>query len=321
MKKITMIVPCYNDAQYIDKCLTSLLNQSSSDFVAIIIDDGSIDESSEIIQQFVSTDPDKFIYVYKENGGIASVRNLGLSLVKTKYFGFIDSDDYLEETMIEQMINKMESDDFDVVVCKFKWIFDDIKKNKITNDGPYTIGSDMLINLFATLWNKVYNTKFVKDLNIGFPDNYRYEDASFLYKITPHITKIGFVDEALVNYVQRDGSITHTHNSKVKDMIYVFEDILNYYKANNLYEEYKDELEFLFVKFFLGNSFLRTTKIKDKHDRELTLQLSWDILNNNFNNWKNNKYIKTKSFRNVYYKSINKSNYKVFAKIFNLLYK
>ncbi len=321
MSQLSIIVPCYNAQLYVKKCLDSLVNQSFGDFTVIIIDDGSTDNTKDVVDFYVKLDSVKFKYIYQENGGIASVRNLGLKHVTTKYFGFLDSDDYFEDTMIEKMINKIKSENSQLVVCNFTWIYDDISKNRVTTEGPYNLENDMMINLFATLWNKIYDTEFIKSLNIQFPDNYRYEDASFLYKITPHIKKISFINESLINYVQRDGSITHTHNSKVKDMIYVFDDILNYYKKNDLYELYKDELEFLFIKFFLGNSFLRTIKITDKKDRKITLQLSWDILNNNFKYWKKNKYIKGYSARNMYYKLISKSNYNLFATLFNIIIK
>jgi len=174
--------------------------------------------------------------------------------------------------------------------------------------------------MFATLWNKLYRTDFVKQLDLHFPDGYRYEDASFLYRLAPFIKKWSYVNEPFVHYRQTVGSITHNHNDRVKDMIYVFNDILTFYKENNLFNDYKVELEYLFIRFFLGNSFLRTCQIKDKNDRIKTLDLSYSILVQNFPNWKSNSYINQGGLKNIYFKLINKTTYKLFATIFTFNY-
>jgi len=175
--------------------------------------------------------------------------------------------------------------------------------------------------MFATLWNKLYKTEFIKSLTIDFPVGYRYEDASFLYKITPYIKTWAYVHEPFVHYLQREGSITHNHNEKVKDMIHVFEDLLLFYHQRKLYDAYKSELEYLFIRFFLGNSFLRTCQIKDKQDRQRTLDLSYKILNDNFPHWKANTYLKKGGLKDKYYQTITPLTYRMYAQLFHLIYR
>ncbi len=312
---ISVIVPVYNVEQYLSKCLDTLVNQTIP-IQIIVVNDSSPDNSQNIIDEYAAKYPNIKSYI-KENGGIADVRNFGLSKVDTPYFGFVDSDDYIELDMYEKMLKKAMEDDADVVVSNFIWEYPD--KEIIGIDGPYQPKKEMLVKLMATLWNKLYKTETIKNIPVTFPTGYRYEDAYFLYAITPYLNKISFIEESFVHYVQRDGSITHTHNDKVKDMIIVFEKLLKHYKDNNIYDEYHNELEYLFTKFFLGNSFLRAVKIKDKKDRQTTLDLSIEILTKNFPNYYKNPYLRSlKGMKNFYFRCVRKWNYNLFAFIFSM---
>lgn len=322
MKKLSIIVPCYNVEKYVARTLESLLKQNCDLFTVLAIDDGSTDSTLEILQSYERKYPDTIQVYTKKNGGIAQTRNFGLSLVSTEYFGFLDSDDYIYDGMLEKMLHKAETTQAELVVCNFEWVFETgNKENYITKEGPYQPGKQMMLNLFAVLWNKIYRTNFVRKTSLKFPDGYRYEDASFLYRLVPHVSHVEFVEEPFVAYVQREGSITHTHNEKVKDMVHVFDDLYQYYKENHYLELYKDELEYIFVRFFLGNSFLRSVQIKDKNDRLLTLELSWKTLDDHFPEWKKNKYVKMKGLKNLYYRLINRNNYMLFGKVFALIRK
>lgn len=317
---ISVIVTCYNVRKYLRKTLDSLVNQSIFDKLCIIcIDDGSSDDTLAILYEYAKKYQNFTVHT-QTNQGIAKVRNKGLELVETKYFTFLDGDDYLEENIYERLYDAIEKEQAQMSVCNFVWDFEENKKkNYIFKEGPYDIGKDTILNIFATLWNKMYLTSFVKEMDFKFPDGYRYEDASFLYKLAFHLKKIAFVDEALIYYVQRKESITHTNNEKVKDMVFVFKDLYNYCKKNNFYDLYKDEIEYVFIRFFLGNTFLKAVKIKDVDDRKKTLELNWSLLNDTFPNWKRNKYLKKLSIKNIYYRLINKHNYSLIARMFVLL--
>lgn len=317
--KISVIVPVWNVEKYLSKCIESLINQTVPVKI-LLINDSSPDNSQKIIDMYKEKYPDLIESYIKPNGGIADVRNYGLSKVTTPYFGFLDSDDYVEPDMYEQLLNAIEEEKADIAVSHFFWEYS--KENrKIGIDGPYQPKKEMLVSQMATLWNKIYRTEWVKSVPLQFPTGYRYEDAYFLYCLAPFVRKIAFVDQAFVHYVQREGSITHNNNEKVKDMIHVFESILDFYHKNNLYNEYIIELEYLYTKFFLGNSFLRSVQIKDKTIRKETLNLSYQTLINHFPLYFNNPYLKKlPGLKNRYFRLVRRWNYTFFAFVFRLLF-
>ena len=317
MSCLSVIVPCYNGEKFISRCLESLVNQTLQDIEIIVINDGSTDNSQDIIDSYANKYHN--IKAYKiPNSGIADARNFGVSKVETPYFGFLDCDDYTDVTMFEKMYNKAIETNAQVVVSNFYWVKG--KKKKLEKEGPYNTGKDMLIHLFAVLWNKIYDTAFVRSTNIRFPSGNRYEDAYFLYCLTPNIERLAFVDEAFVHYVQHENSITHNNNEEVKNMITIFDNILNYYAHTNRYDEYHDELEYLHIKFFLGNSFLRSARIDDKQDRDYTIQLGWNMLNDEFPDWHHNHYLKElPGLKNLYFRMVYDWNVMLFAYLFRII--
>ena len=317
MSCLSVIVPCYNGEKFIGRCLESLVNQTLQDIEIIVINDGSTDNSQDIIDSYANKYHN--IKAYKiPNSGIADARNFGVSKVETPYFGFLDCDDYTDVTMFEKMYNKAIETNAQVVVSNFYWVKG--KKKKLEKEGPYNTGKDMLIHLFAVLWNKIYDTAFVRSTNIRFPSGNRYEDAYFLYCLAPNIERISFVDEAFVHYVQHENSITHNNNEEVKNMITIFDNILNYYAHTNRYDEYHDELEYLHIKFFLGNSFLRSARIDDKQDRDYTIQLGWNMLNDEFPDWHHNHYLKElPGLKNLYFRMVYDWNVMLFAYLFRII--
>ena len=317
MSCLSVIVPCYNGEKFIGRCLESLVNQTLQDIEIIVINDGSTDNSQGIIDSYANKYHN--IKAYKiPNSGIADARNFGVSKVETPYFGFLDCDDYTDVTMFEKMYNKAIETNAQVVVSNFYWVKG--KKKKLEKEGPYNTGKDMLIHLFAVLWNKIYDTEFVRSTNIRFPSGNRYEDAYFLYCLAPNIERLAFVDEAFVHYVQHENSITHNNNEEVKNMITIFDNILNYYAHTNRYDEYHDELEYLHIKFFLGNSFLRSARIDDKQDRDYTIQLGWNMLNDEFPDWHHNHYLKElPGLKNLYFRMVYDWNVMLFAYLFRII--
>ena len=317
MSCLSVIVPCYNGEKFIGRCLESLVNQTLQDIEIIVINDGSTDNSQDIIDSYANKYHN--IKAYKiPNSGIADARNFGVSKVETPYFGFLDCDDYTDVTMFEKMYNKAIETNAQVVVSNFYWVKG--KKKKLEKEGPYNTGKDMLIHLFAVLWNKIYDTAFVRSTNIRFPSGNRYEDAYFLYCLAPNIERLALVDEAFVHYVQHENSITHNNNEEVKNMITIFDNILNYYAHTNRYDEYHDELEYLHIKFFLGNSFLRSARIDDKQDRDYTIQLGWNMLNDEFPDWHHNHYLKElPGLKNLYFRMVYDWNVMLFAYLFRII--
>ena len=316
---LTMIVPVYKAEKTLRRCLDSLVHQTLQDMEILVINDGSPDESQRIIEEYAACYP-QIRYFVKENGGIANTRNFALERVEGKYFGFLDSDDYADAAMCEKMVAAAEKAQAQITVSHFEWVYPDHRR--LEKEGPYAPGKEMMIQLFATLWNKIYLTECVRRLPLRFPDGYRYEDACFLYCIVPHVQRLAFVDEAFVSYVQNPASITHTNNHEVKDMIHVFEVITETYRQAGLFEAYHDELEYLHIKFFLGNSFLRSVQIEDAQDRRQTILMAWRRLNDVFPRWRRNRYLKTlPGMKNRYFRTVAGWNILLYAALFHRLKK
>lgn len=318
---VSVIVPCYNCAGTVTKTLDSLAAQKLRDIELVVINDGSTDNTYTVLENWKNNHPEINMALYtKENEGIAETRNFGVSRVKGEYFGFLDSDDYTSPEMYQEMYDLARKDDLELVVSDFFW--KNSKGETRQNEGPYECGTDMMVKLFAVLWNKLYKTDFIHSLDVRFPTGNRYEDNCYLYCLTCHLKRIGFTDHAYVRYIQQEKSITHDNNDQVKNMINVFEIILQYYRDHGYYEEYRDALEYITIKAFLGNSFLRSCKIQDPEDRKKTIRLGWDLLNREFPNWHKNPYLKSLGgMKNRYFSVVYDWNLGFFSWLFHRIQK
>ena len=133
MPKLSIIVPVYNVEKYLDKCLDSILNSTYKDFELIVINDGTKDNSEQIITKYLENEEykDKIIYISKENSGLSDTRNLGMSKATGDYIAFVDSDDYIEPNMYETMMNKALEKDFDIVASDVRLVYENSDKEKV----------------------------------------------------------------------------------------------------------------------------------------------------------------------------------------------
>lgn len=316
MIRVSVIVPVYNVYEYLDKCLKSLVNQTLKDIEIIVVNDGSTDNSQEIIDEYVS----KYDFVksyIKTNGGLSDARNYGMRYATGKYIGFIDSDDYVDIDMYEKMYNKAEEDKSDIVECDLHHTYHDYEDDEI--GARIYDKKELIMNGRSVVWNKIYRRELLEKAGIEFLKGIIYEDVNFFVKLMPHVNKYSYVDNVFVHYVQRKSSINNMYSKKTLDIIYVIEDIITYYKEKNLYDEYKDTLEYLTIRLILCSSFLRMSKIPDKKNRLEAYYLNWSTLVKEFPNWKENKYLRdNKTKRGIYMKSVNKFSYNLYGKIFAL---
>ena len=214
MKKVSVIVPFYNVEKYIDKCLNSLVNQTLEDIEIIIVNDGSKDNSETIAKEYASKYKNKIIYLKKENGGLSDARNYAIPYATGEYIAFLDSDDYIEVNMYEQMYEKAKKENADIVECDFLWEY---PNEKIESKGKiYKDKHDILLNARVVAWNKLIKKELIEKTKIKFPYGLRYEDVEFFYKLIPYINKLDIVNKPFVHYVQRDNSISNSQNSRTK---------------------------------------------------------------------------------------------------------
>lgn len=321
MPKVSIIVPIYNVEMYIEKCLETLVNQTLKDIEIILVNDGSKDSSAEIAKKYLEKYPEKIIYLEKENGGLSDSRNYGLPHAKGEYIAFLDSDDYVEENMYEEMYELAKKEDSDMVQCNFYWEYPDKNKKKIGELKQYSNKKEMLVKTRVEAWNKLIKREIlVKNPEIRFPKGLRYEDVEFTYKLIPYVEKISILNKPFIHYIQRGNSISNTQNERTKEIFDVLDNVIKYYKEKNLYEEYKEQLEYVYVKTVLCRSLLRMVKINDKDIKSQLLKRTWENVNTKFPEWKKNPILKkNKSLKDLYLKTTNKITYKIYCKILSLI--
>ena len=317
MPKVSVIVPVYNVEKYIEKCLQSLTNQTLQDIEIIIVNDGSKDNSKKIVESFMEKFPQKIIYLEKTNGGLSDARNYAIPYATGEYIAFLDSDDYIEVDMYEKMYEIAKKENSDLVKCDFYWEYP--KKIKEDVGQVYYDKKEMLEKVRVVAWNKLIRKSILEKTKIIFPKGYRYEDVEFTYKLIPHLNKVSFLKKPCIHYVQRDNSISNSQNERTKEIFDVLDNVIKYYKENDYYEEYKQQLEYVYTRFLLCSSLLRMCKIKDKQIRKELLCDTWKNLNSKFPEWKKNKILKNKGWKNIYMKTVNRYTFKIYCKIFEVL--
>ena len=243
MKKgISIIVPIYNSEKYLNKCIDSLINQTEKNIEIILVNDGSTDNSEEIIKEY----KDKRIKYYKnKNQGIGKTRNFGIEQATGSYIMFVDSDDYIEKNACEKMYNKAVNENLDVVLCDFYKEYDngnieEIHTNSFNNSSLKE--NPNIITDYLCPWAKIYDRKMIIDNNIKFVENLKYEDAPFVIKALCTAKKIGKIDECLNYYLIHDNSETTVRDKKCFDILQIIDIIRNYTSNFDYLKEKIDEL-------------------------------------------------------------------------------
>lgn len=298
MTKISVIIPTYNREKYVKKCLDSILNQTLKDIEIIIVDDGSQDNTKEIVNSY----KDKRIkYIYKNNTGIGDTRNKGISLSKGEYISFVDIDDYIDELMLEKMYKKAKKDDLDIVICNYIEINEKTKQEKKYNLLSFENTS---LKKLPNIINKTNlgpcNKIFKKELfnELLFPTNIKYEDMALVIKLYKKAKKIGKIDEYLSYFTIHEKSETTIRDELVFD-IFKSLDIIRNTLNENIYQE---ELETLIISK-LTNYNIQQKYQEDKKIAKKFINDSFNYLNKYYPNYKNNKYFKERKLKGIIEKS------------------
>lgn len=320
MKSVSVIVPFYNVENYIEKCLQTLVGQTLDDIEIILVNDGSKDRSMVVVEKFLEQYPEKIVYLEKENGGLSDARNYAIPYAKGEYIAFLDSDDYVEKTMYKDMYELAKKEDSDMVECNFYWEYPGKKKEDVGI--VYNGKKEMLEKVRVVAWNKLIKKEVLEKSKVTFPKGLRYEDVEFTYKLIPYLDKVSFLKKPCVHYIQREGSISNNQNERNKEIFDVLEHVIDFYKENDLYDEYKDELEYIYIRYAFCSSLLRIVKIKDEFVQRKLLDLTWEKVNTTFPNWKKNPVLKSKKdLKSIYLKTINKFTFEMYSTLFSLFQK
>lgn len=299
--KVSVIVPVYNTEKYLRRCLDSLVNQTIEDIEIIVINDCSPDNSKEILKEYEKKYKDKIkVFHNKTNKGIGYNRNYGIKKATGEYIGFVDSDDWVNETMYDKLYKKAKEDNLDLVLCNFHKMLE--KENNLEEIASSEISyfkntnlkqtPNLLLDVELAPWNKLYKKELIKE--ITFPENLKYEDTIFVLKAMARSKKIGMVDEKLNYYLVRSKSETTVMNKKVYDILKVSKMMIDELKSHDYYNDVKDYAEAMTIR----NLFRYTLQQRYQKDKKLAngfIDDAFKFLNEEFPNWKQNKIWKKRN--------------------------
>lgn len=225
--KVSVVVAAYNVEKYIERCLSSLRNQTLREIEFLIVNDGSTDNTKKICEAFEQVDS-RFRIISQTNGGLSEARNTGIKYANANFIAFVDADDYVHETCYEKLYKTMKEENADVVICDFIKVWEDQRLNSLKSKRCYfnksLLKGNTLTNFlirhdesFVVAWNKLYKLEIVKHHNISFTNKAFFEDVGFMVQYLMFAKKISYLNEPLYNYVQRDGSITKSYNPIIED--------------------------------------------------------------------------------------------------------
>lgn len=264
MTKVSVILPVYGVAQYIEKCTESLLSQTLPEMEFIFVDDHGPDNSIELVQKKIEGHPreKQFVFLRPEhNMGAGMARNYGIPHAKGEYIAFVDSDDWIEPDMFEQLYNEAKrSKDADLCFCQISKDFVESEKSSTPSQivsnpdipsGIMTADTKRFflthyVSLFSTY---IYRREMIVQNEIHFPESRSADDSFFITSALVFAKSMAKVDKPLYHYILRPGSVTTTKDStKYQKRLATFSSLMAFLKEKNVYDEYHDEVDFIYLK-------------------------------------------------------------------------
>ncbi len=317
---ISIIVPVYNIEKYLSRCIESVLNQTYKNWEAIFINDGSIDNSLKILEEYKKRDR-RIKIIDKKNAGSGAARNDGIENSNGEYIAFLDSDDWYEKDFLEKLYNNLKENNSDVSMCNPRMVYDNIEKNNKIN--TYFFKSIELMKnpreilgilAMPVVWNKLYRKDIIVKNMIRFPNYSFCEDVEFLYKVFLYVNKVSKIEDDLYNYYQREDSATKKIKEEAIEQFYKVLENLEKYIRNNFSE--KLEAFYLYkIQFIYSVSITLLTKINN--DKTLKKKIN-EKNNSEIKNIDKSLVLKNKKVL-VYYMAIRLNRILEISKIISLL--
>ena len=279
-RKISVIVPCFNVTEYIDKCMESLLNQTIGldNIEIILVDDASTDDGGTVEQlmQYEKKFPDNIMVVLSDkNMRQGGARNIGIQYATGEYLLFCDADDYLSLCAMERLYNAARKYDADVVEFVIKKIlsYGEIDETLISGEKSYLLDMsdkevrkeviDLSVEEFGLgCMNKLYRTSMIQEHNIQFAEHLIYEEPSFTLPVRLYEQRHLYLDEVLYYYIQRQGSTMYGLDKQhYLDSIKVWNILIEDLKERGLLDQYYDKISKMYYDWgFLLNLYILLEK-------------------------------------------------------------
>lgn len=219
--KVSIIIPVYNVSRYLPQCLDAIAAQSYPDWEAIIVDDGSTDNSGEICDRYAAVDP-RFKVIHKENGGAANAKNTGLDYAGGTYITFLDSDDYVEQHWLEKIVQTAQTEQADAVQFGFDKVYrSSIETIKGDQLPLQAFSAEEYLSRYLTdwtnslFWNKLFRKELIGEIRFR-KERRCIDDEFFTYKVLSGAKKIVVIQDVLYHYRQRASSAVSNERNKLQ---------------------------------------------------------------------------------------------------------
>lgn len=248
--KVSVVVPIYNASDHLGECLDSILLQTHENIEVVCIDDGSTDDSLDILQGYAMFD-ERLKVITQENAGPGAARNRGIQEATGDFIIFLDSDDFFDSAMLEKMVAKAQEDNSDIVICGH-YLFNDTTK-KVTKKGdindefldkspfqPDELGDKLFTLRNPASWNKLIRTDLIRQNDIAFDEEARcIEDTIVVCLSLACARKISIIDEAFVYYrINQDTQITHNLKNYFPDFLIAMSHLYDRLKQMGLVDRF-----------------------------------------------------------------------------------
>lgn len=253
--KLSVVVPVYNGAAFITRCLDCLINQSLEEMQIYLVDDGSTDKTIQIASHYESGTANLTILRHQQNRGTGAARNTGLAAVNSAFVAFLDADDWIDTNAYLEMVSSMETTGADVSICGIKTEYSNVACSNWRYYYPYR---NLLTGKFALkmlsrveqqdifispmVGNKVFRTDFLRHYSLEFSESSLYEDDEFMFLALCHSSRVSLVPTVCQHYFQREMSAMHMFSKGYIDsFLNAFQNIKMRLQEEDLFETFQNE--------------------------------------------------------------------------------
>lgn len=277
MVKVSVVIPVYNVEDYLGECLDSVINQTLTDIEVICVNDGSTDNSLEILNDYASKD-DRITVIDQENGGHAVATNRGMKLAKGDFLYLMDSDDIVDIHALEETVKVAEERDVDFVIFQAINYYMDTdelveQENYSMNELADFVGDsvfnwrdikDYVFSITVTPWSKIYKREFIEKNGCKFPEGFVFDDNIFFWEVLFSAERITFYRKHLFKRRWHSASSTMSGNRNFLDSIEIFKILWKTFKRFGTFEDFKEIL----YKRRVSTGYWRLKTIKKAYRQE-----------------------------------------------------
>lgn len=212
--KVSIIVTCYKGGEFLPRCLKSLTEQTLKEIEIICVNDGSPDNTREVLEEWSQKDARVRAIHNPTNVGVSAARNIGLQAARAEFVTFCDADDYKDPTFCAQMLEAITTQRVDLAICGTQIIYQAHPEMKFSDDNYYslkysgrqTVNEDLILNVDLAPSNKLFRRAVIEHIELRFPEGLYYEDAYFCVAYLCAVRKVYFLNRSLQFYVRHENS-------------------------------------------------------------------------------------------------------------------